>query len=182
MNSAPPPPPSRRQRVVDSMAKKFADRGSVEQIIIRHRKRGLRSGKTLFIIIAATVISLVVTGLFTVGIVEPPQVLKSAPEPAVVVHNSLDILKADLAAAVINPDQFALYCKDYLNRYDSLPSKYQTPFSTTTSEEVYDAIADVWVTLQLRTRQRLLADLPTIETVQKERNRQQASGDHASGN
>lgn len=160
------------------MAKKFADRGSVEQIIIRHRKRGLRSRKVLFFIVAAMVVTMALTALFTAGVLEPPSMLTGAGEPVVEVHNSLDILKADLAAEVISSDLFVLYCKDYLNRYDSLPAKYQTDFSTTTSEEVYTAIADVWATVSLRTRQLLLQELPAIETVQKKQ--QRAPGNYVS--
>jgi hypothetical protein len=162
-------PISRRQKVVDSMAKKFADHGSVEQIIIRHRKKLLRSSKTLYIIIAATVVSMILTGLFTVGIIQPPVQTKENGPVVMKVRNSLDILLEDLDAKKISPDEFVLYCKDYLIRYDSLPDRYKTPFSITSSSEVYGVIVDVWPKLSLRTRQVMLKNLPRIETEQRRR-------------
>lgn len=168
MKSAVPSPASRRQKVVDSMAKKFADRGNVEQIIGRHRKKLLRSKRTLLIIAGGTLLSMIFTALVAVGVVDVPQNVKSRNTKTVPVTSSLELLKSDVDAGVITRDQFAFYCKDFINRYDSLPARYQTPFSTTTSEQVYGAIAGVWDYLNPRTREVLLSELPYIETAREQ--------------
>jgi len=168
MKPVNPPPRSRREKVVDSMAKKFADRGNVQQIIVRHRRKILQSKKTLWLIIAGTVVSMIITVLVTAGVVKPPALVGGKVEQRIAITETLDLLRTDLASGDIGADQFALYCRDFLIRYDSLPQRYQTPFSTTTGDDIYRAIAGVWPSLHLRTRQVLLHDLPHIETVQKQ--------------
>lgn len=169
MSDSVPKKTSRREKVIDTMAKKFADRGAVEQIIVRHRKKMLRSSRTLYIIAAVTIASMIMTGLVTVGVIEPPEVLQKKADEHAVIVNSIDLFRADLSSGVLSPDQFVMMCKLYLVRYDSLPAKYKTKISTTTRDEVYGAIADVWPQVSLRTRERLLRDLPYIKEIQMRR-------------
>lgn len=162
MKTKTPKKIDRRQVIVDAMAKKFADHNSVEQVIFRHRKKALRSVKILAVIIACTIASIVVTGLFSLKVIDTPKFLVREQAATIQIRNPIDLLKADLASGTINGDVFALYCRDFLIRYDSLPNKYQTQISTATSDEYFQAILEVWPTLSLRTRQCLMEEMPQI--------------------
>lgn len=179
VKSKTPKKATRRQQVVDAMAKKFADHNSVQKVIVRHRKKALRSAKILAVIIICIIASMIVTLLFSVNIVDPPDFLVRKEKATIQTKNPIDILKTDLAEEAISADMFALYCMDYLIRYDSLPEKYKTPFSTSTINDYFRAILEVWDILSLRTQQRLLEEIPKFRTfLQQEQSNRKPDAEH----
>jgi hypothetical protein len=162
MNTTIPKKISRRDKLVDSMAKKLADGNGVAKVITTHRKRRLQTMKYVYIALALSVVSttityFVMTGKIAPGLTGANEVVVAVPE-----KTSLDLLNDDLTAKKIGPDQYALFIRDYLIRYDSLPAVYQVPFSGLTSGEVYRALYNIWPKLSLRTRSDLLREMPFL--------------------
>ncbi|MBN1760769.1 MAG: hypothetical protein JW863_20740, partial [Chitinispirillaceae bacterium] len=60
-------------------------------------------------------------------------------------------------------DEYALYLKDYLIRYDSLPAVYKTERSTTPNTEIFRSLFDIWPQVSLRTRAVMLTSMPFLE-------------------
>ena len=146
------------------MAQKFANRGNVSQIITAHRKRQLRPATYIYILIGTSIIStafttLIVTGKIDTGFITRNTMVSSAP-----IKNTIDFLNEDFAGKRISADEYALFIKDYLIRYDSLPARYKAERITLTSEQVYHTLHDIWPQVSLRTRSRLLVTMPYLET------------------
>ncbi len=166
MKTSTPKKVSKRTKVVDSMAKKFADSGSVTTIITAHRKRQMKPAVYIYILIGLSVVSTGVTTLIMTGKISVPgssrrtaaAITESEP-----VASTITLLQNDLAEKEINADEYVLYLKDYLIRYDSLPGIYKSPRSSTTSTEIYRALFDIWPQVSLRTRATLLKVLPFLE-------------------
>ena len=164
MKTSTPKKVSRREKVVDSMAKKFADSGSVTDIITSYRKRKIKPVFYVYAFIILSVISTSITVLVMSGTIAPELTGKGSVTAAPPVRNSIDLLREDLVRKKIGPDEYVLYLKDYLIRYDSLPAVYKTERSTTTSREIYRSIFDIWPKVSLHTRANLLKSMPYLET------------------
>ena len=145
------------------MAKKFADSGSVTSIITTHRKRQFKPATYIYILIGLSVVTTGLTTLIMTGNISPALIGKAAQAPVVPQKNSIDLLRDDLNLNKIGPDDFALYLKDYLIRYDSLPDTYKTARSSTTNTEIYQALFDIWPQVSLRTRANMLTMMPYLE-------------------
>jgi hypothetical protein len=78
-------------------------------------------------------------------------------------ENPLFLLQSAFKQDSITADQYALYLKDILIRYDSLPQKYKSPRAVILDEEVYHSMLDVWRLLSLRIKNTLLQDLPGLK-------------------
>ena len=163
MKTTTPKKINRRDKVVDSIAKKFANHNNVEQIISTHRKKQIKPIKYVYILIGLSVISTSLTSLVMTGKIAPGLTGGKRNVAATVQLNSVDLLKKDLNEDKIGPDQFALYLKDYLIRYDSLPDHYKTSSSTTTSSDIYRALYAIWPQVNLRTRALVIKALPRLE-------------------
>ena len=153
----------RRDRLVDSMAKKLADGGSVEKTIIIHRKRRIKTMKYVYIAIALSVISTSFTYLVMTGRLFPGLVNTYTSEAVLPEKSALDLLNDDLEMRKIGPDQYALYLRDFLIRYDSLPNVYKSPGSLITSDQIYRALFTIWPQVSLRTRASLVKEIPHLE-------------------
>lgn len=153
---------SRRDKLVDSMTNKLANGSNVKKVISTHRKRRIETMKYVYIAIALSVVStgmtyLVMTGKVAPGLTGANETIVAAP-----VKTTLDLLNDDLSMEKIRADQYALYLRDYLIRYDSLPDVYKSPFSGLTSGEAYRALYMIWPKLSLRTRSDLLKSMPFL--------------------
>lgn len=164
MKTSTPKKVSRREKVVDSMAKKFADSGSVTHIITSHRKRRFKPAVYIYILIGLSVVSTGLTTLIMTGNIAPELTGRSAGQTTgIALTNSIDLLRDDLIQKKIGPDDYVLFLKDYLIRYDSLPEAYKTNRSSTTNSEIYRALFDIWPQVSLRTRANILKIMPYLE-------------------
>jgi hypothetical protein len=152
----------RRDRFVDSMAKKLANAGGVEKVITTYRRRRIEPMKYVYIAIAVSALSTTFTYLVMTGRVAPGLMENETAAPVAPVKSMLDLLNDDLAAKSVGPDQYALYLRDFLIRYDSLPERYKPSGSGLTSEQVYAAMYAVWPRVSLRTRGDLLKTIPFL--------------------
>jgi hypothetical protein len=164
MKTSTPKKISRREKVVDSMAKKFADSSSVTHIITTHRKRRIKPAIYIYVLIGLSVITTGFTTLLMTGRISPALINKAVLISAAPVKNSIDLLRDDLIRKKIGPDDYVLYLKDYLIRYDSLPDIYKTARASTASSEIYRALFDIWPQVSLRTRATMLTMMPHLET------------------
>lgn len=163
MKTTTPKKISRRDNVVDSMARKFADR-SVATIITTHRKRQFKPAPYIYILIALSVISTVFTFLVMTEKIPSGFIGKGAQQTeAVTVTNTIDLLREDLAKKEIGIDEYALYIKDFLVHYSTLPDKYKTARSSTSSSELFRELFTVWSQVSLRSRAVILNDMPFLE-------------------
>ena len=166
MKTSLPKKVSKRTKVVDSMAKKFADSSSVTTIITAHRKRQVKPAVYIYILIGLSVVSTGVTTLIMTGKISTPGSSRrsaTALADSAPVKSSLALLQNDLEEKKISPDEYVLYLKDYLIRYDSLPEIYKSTQSSTTSTEVYQALFAIWPQVALRTRATMLKAMPFLE-------------------
>ncbi len=163
MKSPAPRAPTRREKIVDSMARKFADSGSVEQIIVRHRKSRIRPAFFIYILIGLSVISTGITTLVMTGKIDPGlpgrEIGGEIPK-----KNSLDLLREDLESRRISPDQYALYITDYLIHFGSFPDRYKTGRISVTSGEMFRALHAVWPKVSLHTRSSIFSMIPHLES------------------
>ena len=162
MKTTTPKAIARRDKLVDSMTNKLADSGTVKKVITTHRKRRIETLKYVYIALALSVVStsityLVMTGKVAPGITGADDAVVAAP-----VKTTLDLLNDDLNMEKIRADQYSLYLRDYLIRYDSLPAVYKTPLAGLASGEVYRALYTIWPKLSLRTRSELLKTMPFL--------------------
>ncbi|MBN1759436.1 MAG: hypothetical protein JW863_14000, partial [Chitinispirillaceae bacterium] len=106
MKTSTPKKISRREKVVDSMAKKFADSGSVTNIITTHRKRQIKPAVYIYILIGLSVVSVGFTTLIMTGKVSPGRTIRGATRlnDAAPIKNSIDLLRDDLIAKKISAD------------------------------------------------------------------------------
>jgi hypothetical protein len=77
--------------------------------------------------------------------------------------NPLTRLKDDFNKNAITAEQYAFYLRDILIRYDSLPVKYRLDRPLIRSQDVYRALADIWLLLNLRARRQLTKELPQLD-------------------
>jgi len=155
---------NRRDELVDNMARKLADGDGVGQIITAYRKRRIKPMKYVYTGIALSVVSMSATWLVMTGRVTPPGFVERHPAIAVApVKNTVDLLNEDLAMDSISPDRYAIYLEYCLIGYGLLPDRYKTPDADVGSEELMLALYDIWPRVTLRTRSKLLADMPFIE-------------------
>lgn len=148
------------------MAKKFADSSSVTNIITAHRKRQVKPAVYIYILIGLSVVSTSVTTLIMTGKISVPGTSRrsaAAVTDSEPVKSSIALLRSDLGEKKISPDDYVLYLKDYLIRYDSLPGIYKSARSSTTGTEVYQALFDIWPQVTLRTRATMLKTMPFLE-------------------
>jgi hypothetical protein len=163
MKTTTPKKISRRDKVVDSMAKKFANAENVEQKIIAIRKRRIKKAPLLYVAIGVTVVSLLLSTLATIGFIEPPAVVNN-DVPIKPKKTIIDLLSKDLAERKLTPDQYAVYLIDYLIHYSSLPEVYRSEdLSTVPNRVTYKALYDIWPKVNLRTRANLLEEMPLLE-------------------
>jgi hypothetical protein len=102
--------------------------------------------------------TLIMTGKIAPGILNPEQGAPAAP-----IKSTLDLLNDDFTEQKISADQYALFIKDYLIRYDSLPAHYKTSRITINSTEMYAALLTMWPRVNLRTRSDILKIMPFLE-------------------
>jgi len=154
---------SRRDKVVDTMAKKFANTGTVEAKIIASRRRRRQKPLYIYIFLGTAIVTTTLSTLISSGVITPtPIVNKNIPPlPSKTV---IDLLSKDLADKKINADQFALYLKDYLVNYNAFPAEYKSgEIYSVTSDVTVKALYDIWPQVSLRTRATLLKTMPFIE-------------------
>jgi hypothetical protein len=163
MKTTTPKKINQRDRIVDSMAKKFANKGSVEHIIHTARKRRFNPMKYVYIFIGMSALSPLLTILIMTGKIAPGLFRPESTVTAEKVPTSVDLMRNDFSVRKIGADQFALYLKDYLIRYDSLPAHYKTTASATSSD-TYRELYAIWEQVTLRTRSHLIGILPHLET------------------
>ena len=164
MKTTTPKKISRRDNVVDSMARKFADSGTVSNIITTHRKQRIKPAVYVYILVGLSVISTAFTALVMTEKIPSGLIGGNKQQGKVVpVINTVDLLRADLAKKEIGIDDYALYIKDYLVHYGSLPDRYKTERSSTNSNELFRELYTVWPEVSLRSRAVILNDMPFLE-------------------
>ncbi|MCX7726376.1 MAG: hypothetical protein N2053_05960 [Chitinispirillaceae bacterium] len=159
----------KRQKIADAMVKKLADGKAIEQNIITFRKRHLNPITYLYVVIATSIVSLLITVSVVTGKISLPGLTKDIdPPPLPPEKSTLELLNEDLASEKISPDIYAIYIIKYLTQYDSLPDNYKTKRITLTSDNYYEALSKIWTKLSMRTRQNLLKEVPYLEQRLKE--------------
>ncbi|NLD94863.1 MAG: hypothetical protein GX639_19585 [Fibrobacter sp.] len=156
-----------KDKVVSSMAKKLANEEMAADIekIKKKRRR-----KPLVGYVAAILFTVVMTVLFYFAILSTEKVQE---EQRIAVQialedNPLSRLQTALTNDLITADQYALYCRDLLLRYDSLPEQYKTDKVILSREDVYSSIISVWFNLYPRTKAALTGELVGLkEAVEK---------------
>lgn len=163
MRTSTPKKYSHRDAIVDTMTRKLASSGSVEQIITAHRRERTRPVKYLYMgaalaAMAALLIYQAFTGQAREDLIEQTAAL-AAPPP----KSTLELMKEDLLQNRFGPDQYAHYLKDYLVRYDSLPAPYKSARHNITSDEIYTALLEIWPQTSPGTRSELLKKIPRLK-------------------
>lgn len=163
MKTTTPKIVSRRDKVVDTMAKKFANTTTVEARIIANRKRRRQKPVYIYIVIGVAVVTTLLSTLINTGVITPPQLTdQAASAPAR--RTVIDHLLQEFADKKINADQYALYLKDYLVNYKSFPEEYKSDsIYSVSSSVIIKALYDIWPQVSLRTRAILLKKMPFIE-------------------
>jgi len=163
MKTSTPKKYSHRDALVETMKRKLASPGSAEQIITAHRRERARPVKYLYwgaalAAVAAVLIYQAFTGQASEDMVE--QTVDPAAPPE---KSALELMKDDLSQNKFGPDQYAIYLKDYLIRYDSLPQAYKSARHNLTSDEIYSALLEIWPQTSPGTRSELLKKMPPLK-------------------
>lgn len=162
MKITTPKKTTRRDRVVDSMAKKFANKGNVEHIIHTHRKRRFNPMKYVYLFVGLSVLSPPLTFLLMTGKIMPGVFTPENTATKEKVPTAVDLMRQDFTEKKIGADQFALYLRDYLIHYSTLPSHYKAGASATSSD-TYRELNAIWEQVSLRTRTHLIESLPHLD-------------------
>lgn len=144
-----------RDQVVASMAKKLADtNGSSKNQKKRWEKAFIINGVIigLLILITGSVFSFKSPRTFIKNI--------KTTQGALTSDSPLSRLSTAYNQRHINHDQFALYLKDLLVRYDSLPQDFKTERPIIKEVQVHDELLNVWPSVSLDARLIILKELP----------------------
>jgi hypothetical protein len=150
----------KREKLVSSMAKKLAIGNGDKIIAASKRKKKFQKIRYIALGVAAFSIFGCIIYLHIPRQVHlTPEMIRQIQEQ----KNPATLLYTDLLDKNISPDQYALYLKDILVRYDSLPEKYRldTPFIK--ASDVYDSLLSVWPLVNPRVRNSILNLLPDLE-------------------
>lgn len=150
-----------RDQVVASMARKLADSGNGD-FVVTSQKPSLKKVFVILSIILLVFASL--TGVFFTRTSSATLSGKSQKTEVMVQNNPLHKLREAFRDQRISADQYALYLEDLLIRYDSLPQQYKVSRPMVKGDEVFHEYRDIWPKLSLRTRAKLVKDLPNLES------------------
>ena len=156
---------NRREKLVTNMARKLAVGNGVQKIAAEKRKKKLQR----LTYIAAVVMAFLISGLIIYF--HLPKQYKYDPEQfriSQAQRNPVNRLSADYQEKKISADEYALYLKDILIRYDSLPDAYRIDIPFIKATDVYDSLIAVWPFVNLRIRKTLQDQLPKLEHQLKE--------------
>lgn len=150
----------RRDKFITSMAQKLAKGNGVEMIAAAKRRK--KRKKLTYII--GGVIAFIISGLIIYF--HMPKQVKFDPE--VYKQNQLqrypiNKLSTDYQESKFSTDQYALYLKDFLINYKSLPQEYKIDDPFIEASAVYDSLIAVWPEISLSTRLKLQKLLPDLE-------------------
>ncbi|HLV31841.1 MAG TPA: hypothetical protein VKY57_09755 [Chitinispirillaceae bacterium] len=147
-----------REQIIASMAKKLAENSSSEIII----KKKL-SDKSIYFIAAAVLLAIVSIG--TAISFNNKSTVQQSQEPEKVsrIDNPVAKLKNACDDKLINENQYAIYLKDLLIRYDSLPEKYKVTSPVISDIEVFDELSAIWPDLSYNIRLELINAIPDVE-------------------
>lgn len=151
-----------REQVVASMAKKLSQ-GSSTNIIAAQKKKGAKPLVYLYIFIGLLIVSTTITGIIVTGSTSHKLLHPTAPKLAVVFSSPLDLITAAHREEKISTDQCALYLKDILIRYDSLPPEFKPDHAVIADTSVYKTLVTLWPHISLRTRSNIITRLPKLK-------------------
>lgn len=147
-----------REQIIASMAKKLAENSSSEIIV----KKKL-SDKYIYFIVAAVLLAGLSIGIAisfnnkgTIEENEESEKVSRIDNPVVKLKNAYD-------DKMINENQYAIYLKDLLIRYDSLPEKYKVISPVVSDKEVFDELSAIWPDLSNNIRLELTNAIPDVE-------------------
>lgn len=155
----------RRDKFIITMAQKLAKGNGVEMIGAAKRRK---KRKKLTYVIGGTV-AFIISGLIIYF--HMPKQIKFDPESYKqnqLHRNPVNRLSADYQDEKISTDQYALYLKDILIDYKSLPQEYKIDIPYIEASAVYDSIITVWSSISLPNRLKLQKYLPDLEHLLKE--------------
>lgn len=151
--------PVNKDIVIASMAKKLAEQAPIEKIA-KNKKKMLNRHHLIYMV---TFSLLVILSIVSISINQTKDNSKETGKSVLEKRNSPLVLLSDaLENDSINVDQYALYLKDLLIRYDSLPGKYRTDYPVIATSDIYISIVKVWMRLGIKTRISLINDLPGL--------------------
>jgi hypothetical protein len=139
------------------MAKKLAENSSSEIII----KKKL-SDKYIYFISVAVLLAIVSITAISFNNKSTVQ-LNQEPERVSRIDNPVAKLKNAYDDKVINENQYAIYLKDLLIRYDSLPEKYKVTSPVISDKEVFNELSAIWPDLSYNIRLELVNAVPDVE-------------------
>lgn len=149
-----------REEVVASMANKLA-----EGTVLTSNKKKTHS-KRIFVvvgIISGGIICLLL--LFAVlGKSQNKETDTSYLKNISVAQSPHFKLKTAFNEGKIGVNEYALYLDYLLVKYDSVPGQYKTPRPFIDSKEVDVEIRKIWGRLSIRTRSRIIQDLPHLNS------------------
>ena len=150
-----------KDKIVSSMAKKLANVSTIDDL---NKIKKQRNRKPVPVYLVAIVITVCITAAFYFASSsnEEMRAKKIAAANLMLKDNPLTKLNIALKNDVISPDQFAMYCKDLLVRYDSLPDNFKTARPVISSNDVYAALGSVWLQLYPQTKSKLTKELPGL--------------------
>lgn len=151
-----------REQVVASMAKKLSQ-GSGKEIFSTQKKKGMKPHLYLYIIMSILIVSTAITGIIVTRNTANKLLNSAAPKLAAVFLSPLELITAAHREEKISTDQCALYLKDILVRYDSLPPEFKPNHAVIADTSVYKALVTLWPHVSLQTRSSITTRLPKLE-------------------
>jgi hypothetical protein len=157
-----------REEVVASMASKLAV-GDGGPKVYKSKKK--LSSKNIYILISAVVFLSGMTWLY-MSQNDPPkesQVRGLNNASFIYKQNPLTKLKAAFHEDKISADYFALYLKDVLVRYDSIPNEFKVSRPVVKQNDVYRELSGVWTQLSPVVRSTITTELPQFRIREQDR-------------
>ncbi len=149
----------KKDLIISSMARKLADVSNANDL---KKKRKNKSNKPYLIYSSIAVIVTVLTIAFFIVNMSTQKQTATITIDSIVQKYPLQNLNNAYKNKSITVDQYAIYLRDYLINYDSLPEKFKQDGSVVLSDHIYKALIDVWMKLSSRTRASLIKDLPDL--------------------
>lgn len=149
----------KKDLVISSMARKLADVSNANDLK-KKRKKKLTKPYLIYSSIAV-IVTVLTIAVFFVNTSTQKQTANITID-SIVQKYPLQNLNDAYKNGSITADQYAIYLRDYLIKYDSLPENFKQEGSVVLSDHIYKALIDVWMKLNLRTRASLIKDLPDL--------------------
>lgn len=149
----------KKDLVISSMARKLADVSNANELK-KKKKKKLKNPYLVYSSIAI-IVTILVIAVFIVNMSMQKQTADITID-SIVQKYPLRNLNDAYKNRSITADQYAIYLRDYLIKYDSLPENFKQEGSVVLSEHIYKSLIDVWMKLNLKTRASLLKDLPDL--------------------